>query len=123
MISQEHTTDRGDAACWAEAVCDTCGSMATTGPGHRQLPGDVALVRETDVFDHRSVPRGLLSAHRVAAKVWGRLVVDGGCVGFRFEDEGHTRHLTVGDSIVIDPDRPHHVELGRDARFHVEFHR
>lgn len=89
-----------------------------------ELPRDSELVRTTDVFDNDTVPAGLLRAHRVADGIWGRLVVHTGAVGFVFEDASHHRHVVAaGDSIVIPPARPHHVELIGPATFAVEFHR
>lgn len=116
------TTD-GDPACWRSHVCDVCGRVVEDGPGALELPDGVRLVRTTDVFDEASVPAGLQRAHRVAAGVWGRLVVDAGCLGFRFEDEDRTRHLVAGDAQVIPPERPHYVETDGPVAFRVEFHR
>lgn len=31
--------------------------------------------------------------------------------------------LSAGDTLVVPPAKPHHVELGPDARFRVSFHR
>jgi tellurite resistance-related uncharacterized protein len=88
------------------------------------LPEGLDLVRTTDVFDNESVPVGLLRAHRVASGVWGRLVVYTGSVTFVFEDEtGDPITVHAGDSVVIPPDRLHHVELYDPATFVVEFHR
>lgn len=89
-----------------------------------ELPDDVTLARTTPTFDQDSVPAGLLSAHRTAEQVWGRLVVLEGTVGFVFEDEtDEVRRLSVGDRQVIPPGRAHHVVLDGPAKFHVEFHR
>ncbi|MDZ7674585.1 MAG: DUF1971 domain-containing protein [Acidimicrobiales bacterium] len=88
------------------------------------LPDDVELARTTKVFDEVSVPPGLLREHRIAPHTWGRLVVHGGTVRLVFEDDsGEALDLDPGDTGVIAPDRPHHVELGVGARFAVEFHR
>jgi tellurite resistance-related uncharacterized protein len=89
-----------------------------------ELPVGSELVRTTDVFDDDTVPAGLLRAHRVADGIWGRLVVHTGAVGFVFEDEPDHRHVVAaGDSMVIPPARPHHVELSGPATFAVEFYR
>lgn len=89
-----------------------------------ELPAGSELVRTTDVFDNDTVPAGLLRTHRVASGVWGRLVVHTGAVGFVFEDDPDHRHVVAaGGSIVIAPQRPHHVELDQPATFAVEFHR
>jgi tellurite resistance-related uncharacterized protein len=88
------------------------------------LPDGLGHVRTTEVFDNATVPAGLLRAHRVAAGLWGRLVVHSGEITFVFEDHPD-QPITVraGGSVAIPPDRPHHLELGEPARFAIEFHR
>ncbi len=76
------------------------------------------------VITTRTVPAGLLRAHRVADGVWGRLVVHTGSVGFAFDDSpDDVVAVHAGDAVVIPPARPHHVELRGPATFAVEFHR
>lgn len=88
------------------------------------IPDGFELVRTTDVFDTDSVPAGLLKAHRVADRVWGRLIVHGGSVRFVFEDDPDNGVTAkIGDSVVIPPGRLHHVELDGPAAFAVEFYR
>lgn len=90
----------------------------------QELPDGVVLTRTTDVFDNDTVPAGLLRAHRVASGIWGRLVVHTGTVGFVFEDEADDpKNVEAGNSLVIPPSRPHHVQLDGPATFVVEFYR
>lgn len=86
------------------------------------LPPDVTHVRTTREFTADTVPAGLLNAHRVAAGVWGRLRVVAGTVTFVVENTGERRTLKGGDAQVIEPEIAHHVELGADAVFVVEFY-
>ena len=89
-----------------------------------RLPDGLALVRTTPVFDESTVPAALLRAHRVATGVWGRLVVRTGALTFVFEDDDTGgRAVTAGQSVVIPPDRPHHLVTGDPVTFVVEFHR
>lgn len=89
-----------------------------------QLPAGVQLVRTTALWDGESAPAGLLSGHRVADGVWGRLIVRTGAVGFVFEDAPDiTVQVGAGDSVVIPPARYHHVVLQGPATFAVEFYR
>ncbi len=109
-------------------MSDPDGSTNPADATHRglatALPDGLELQRVTDVFDAESVPRGLLRAHQIAQGVWGRLVVVAGTVHFVWEDDpDHPVRLATGDSVVVPPLRRHHVELGDDARFSVEFHR
>ncbi|MEZ5343353.1 MAG: DUF1971 domain-containing protein [Acidimicrobiales bacterium] len=88
------------------------------------IPDGFTIVRTTDVFDHESVPAGLLKAHRVANDVWGRLVVHSGSVGFIFEDDPDAAvTVRAGESVVIPPGRRHHVEPADPSTFAVEFYR
>ena len=88
-----------------------------------ELPPGLVLDRVTRDFTAESVPKGLLSVHRVADRVWGRLVVKEGSLRFVFEDAPDApRLLPTGTTQVIPPGRPHHLELTGPARFAVEFH-
>lgn len=86
------------------------------------LPDGLELVRTTEEFDERTVPAGLLRDHRVAAGVWGRLVVRSGALRFAFGD-AEEFGVTEGESVVIPPQRVHHVAVDGAVRFVVEFHR
>ncbi len=88
-----------------------------------ELPPGCELVRTTREFDQHSVPDGLLSAHRVADGVWGRLVVREGALRFGFDDEAEERLVVAGASQVIPPGRFHHLAIDGATRFVVEFHR
>lgn len=93
---------------------------------HGELPAGLSLARSTDELTAATVPAGLLRAHRIASGVWGVLRVRGGRMRFVWEPAdrvGPAIELEAGDSVVIPPDSPHHVEPGDDARFVVEFHR
>lgn len=98
--------------------------MCDAGGVDIDLPDDVTLARTTPTFDEHTVPDGLLSAHRTADAVWGRLVVLDGTLDFAFEDAAAApRTLVVGERQVIPPGREHRVILTGPVNFHVEFHR
>jgi tellurite resistance-related uncharacterized protein len=87
------------------------------------LPPDVELVRVTDEFTAETTPAGLKHAHQIAAGVWGRLRVLSGVVTFVLEATGERRQLEAGASQVIEPEVAHHVEVGPEGSFVVEFYR
>lgn len=97
------------------------------------IPDDHDLVRTTAVFDEHSIPAGLLKAHRVAAGVWGNLVVHEGAIDFSFEDDeaddqdaekgSKARTVAAGEHQPIPPDRPHRLTITGPVRLVVEFHR
>jgi tellurite methyltransferase len=89
-----------------------------------ELPDGLELVRTTKVFDDATVPKGLLSEHRIADDVWGRLVVHTGALQLVFDDDpGRPRRVQSGGSTVIPPGRLHHVVLTGPCTFAIEFHR
>ena len=88
------------------------------------LPEDAEFVRVTADFDEHTVHAGLLSAHRVADGVWGRVVVRSGSIVVVFEDDPDRPHLVAaGDTQVLPPGARHHVEVVGPVCFAVEFHR
>jgi tellurite resistance-related uncharacterized protein len=87
------------------------------------LPPGLSLARTTPEFTGETVPAGLLSAHRIASGVWGRLRVLEGSVLFVVEATKDSRVVVAGETQVIEPDVPHHVEVAGGARFVVEFYR
>lgn len=89
-----------------------------------RLPAGLELVRTTPRFDEETVPAALLAAHRIAAGVWGRLVVHAGSLRFEFDDDPRSAHrVEAGMVQVIPPQRPHHLVVDEPVVFAVEFHR
>lgn len=111
------------------------------------LPEGAVHVRTTPRFTEDSVPRGLLSRHRVATGTWAVLVVVSGELGFVFDDprpeepagddrggedprggepagddRGGVRRRP-GDRQVIPPDRVHHLVIDGPVSFEIEFYR
>ncbi len=89
-----------------------------------QIPPGYELTRTTPTFTNDTVPAGLLTAHRVADGVWGRLVVRTGSLHFVFEDRPDASlPVGAGGYVDIPPARPHHLELDEPASFAVEFYK
>jgi len=89
-----------------------------------EMPAGLSLTRATQELTALTAPAALLSAHRVADGVWGRLKVHKGSLRFVFE--GHADEpliITAGEHVDIPPGRLHHIEPADDAIFLVEFHR
>lgn len=92
--------------------------------GEGDLPSGLEHVRTTRVFDHDSVPAGLLAAHRIAPGTWGRLVVRSGNLTFSWEDRTSEQlQVGAGEDVIIPPDKPHHLVIDAPVEFVVEFHR
>ena len=91
-------------------------------PPSESPPEGYHLVRRTRTFDVDTVPKGLLSTHRVADGVWGRLVVYTGLVRFVFDESDEVTEVEAGQTLLIPPALPHHVSPSDDATFAVEFY-
>ena len=89
-----------------------------------ELPSGLERVRVTPGFTETTVPAGLLGSHRVAAGVWGLLVVGSGSLRFVFDGQDEPGVVvSAGMSQVIPPEAEHHVEVIGPVEFVVEFHR
>jgi CubicO group peptidase (beta-lactamase class C family) len=88
------------------------------------LPGGLEHVRTTPRFTDQSVPPSLRREHQLAAREWGRLVVDSGALRLVFAGQGDSP-VTVhaGGTAIIPPERVHHVELEQGTTFSIEIHR
>ena len=89
---------------------------------HAELPQNLRVVRVTETWDERTVPAGLLTAHRVAAGTWGRLRVEQGRLRLRLRTSPPLDLLVRPDHPQpLPPEVEHQVELVGEVRFCVEF--
>ena len=74
-------------------------------------------------FDAESLPRGLLAEHRLKPGSWGRVTMLAGAIGFAWDDDATLDRimLTVGDVLMVPPQRPHHLELCGPFELQIEF--
>ena len=87
-----------------------------------ELPAYLEVARTTDTWDENTMPAGLRRAHRVAARTWGRLVVEEGELRFRAATEPVIDvTLAAGAQQAIPPGVEHEVEPRAAVRFHIEF--
>jgi tellurite methyltransferase len=94
--------------------------MAGTNRGDYQIPDSARPGRRTPTFDHTSVPPALLREHRTTT--WAELVVVAGSVTFHDALDGWTAVASPDSSVVIVPDRPHHIDPDEAAEFYVQFY-
>lgn len=87
------------------------------------LPDGLQLARTTPLFDAQTIPPALLQAHQIGEGVWGLLVVRTGTVTLVFDEDGTRAGHPAGGSALIAPGRTHHVELGENSSFVIEFHK
>jgi len=90
----------------------------------RELPPGLEAYGRSPDFTPDALPARLRSAHSTKAGTWGLLHVLEGRVRYQLEPpyEGACS-AGAGETVVIEPEVPHHVEFVEDGRFFVEFHR
>ncbi len=69
------------------------------------------------------MPQGLLHDHRIAADVWGRLIVSTGSLQLVFSGTDAEQTVDADHPGIIPPAQPHHVVIDGPVSFVVEFHR
>lgn len=75
-------------------------------------------------FDADSLPGGLLAEHRLKPGAWALLKVVAGEIGLVWDDEGSdSQVLMAGKSVLIPPQRPHHLEPRGAFVLVIEFRR
>lgn len=89
-----------------------------------QLPPGLVRYGESPVFTPDNLPEKLKNAHTTKAGTWGLLRVDTGIVQFSLDVAPFSQAVvTAGNTIVIEPEVPHHVEFHLPGRFQIEFWR
>lgn len=79
--------------------------------------------RSTPVFDNRTLPAALLSAHRTRAGVWGVIrVIEGQLRLIRSGGAGDAEILTAERPGVVQPAETHRVEPLGPMRMRVDFY-
>lgn len=101
---------------------------AGSGPGaedlRTELPPGLVRYGESPLFTPDSLPEKLKKAHTIKAGTWGLLRVETGIVQFFLDVEPYSQAVvTAGKPVVIEPEKPHHVEFALPGRFRVEFWR
>jgi len=90
----------------------------------KPFPSGLTAYKQTLEFTQKTVPAGLLHAHRTKEGVWGKLIVLDGSITYRIlEPEREEWVLTAGQYGVIEPTVLHEVVPHDGVRFFVEFHR
>ncbi len=87
-----------------------------------ELPDDLAWVRSSPEWNERTIPPGLLRAHRLASDTWGQLLIAEGRLRFFMSVEPVSDTvLEMGSSQAIPPDVEHHVRLLGPVSFTINF--
>ncbi len=86
------------------------------------LPKDLTQYKTTPVFSEKSVPQGLLRAHRTKTGTWARVSVLEGKLLYGLEG-GPSWVLTPKVSAIVEPESAHFVTPIGKVRFEVQFFR
>lgn len=94
-------------------------TIAERGP---PLPEDARPYRRIGPFGADAIPAGLLRRHDLKESVWGLLSVTAGSIRFNWDDEqGGGRLLKAGDTMLIPPRVPHHLERQGSVTIEIAF--
>ena len=94
-------------------------AIAQRGP---PLPCGARAYRRIGPFGSDAIPAGLLRCHNLKAGTWGLLSVLAGSIRFHWDDEtGGARLLKIGDTILIPPGVPHHLERQGSVTIEIAF--
>lgn len=94
-------------------------AIAERGPA---LPPGSAPYRHLGPFDAAAIPAGLLRRHDLKPDVWGMVTVETGAIRFCWDDEqGGGRLLVAGDTMLVPPTVPHHLEVDGKVGIRIAF--
>ena len=87
-------------------------------------PPRLETYRRIGPFDADSLPRGLLSEHRLKPGSWGRVEVLSGSITMVWDDgTDEPQQLSAGDVVLVPPERPHHLVEDGPFTLAIEFQR
>jgi len=87
-----------------------------------ELPEEAEAYKTTAWWTHETVPKGVLGNHRTRPGTWGRVEVAEGRIRYVAGPPAAVNAvLEAGDTGIVVPEHPHHVELMGPARFRVVF--
>jgi len=93
--------------------------IAERGPPR---PSGARAYRTIGPFGADTIPIGLLSRHTLKEGAWGLLSVIAGSIRFHWDDEaGGHRLLKSGDTMLIPPRVPHHLERRGSVTIEIAF--
>lgn len=90
---------------------------------NESLPEGAVKVGETPVMNQETVLKPILNKHMAPKEKWGLVVVEKGNLEFVWEDTGQVLSGDTEHSIVIEPERYHHVVITGPVEFKVEFYK
>jgi tellurite resistance-related uncharacterized protein len=93
--------------------------IAERGP---PLPAGARAYRTIGPFGADAIPAGLLRRHDLKDGAWGLLSVSAGAIRFHWDDDkGGSRLLKSGDTMLIPPGVPHHLERQGSVTITIAF--
>ena len=90
-----------------------------------EIPTDASCYRTLGPWTHDEIPDGLQKQLRLKAGSWGKLTVIGGIIDFCWDDEPGASpvRLQKGQSLVIPPTVPHHLQLVGPVTIALSFYK
>jgi len=97
---------------------------AGAGPALPEAPPSGCVqYKTTAVFDERTTPQALLTAHSTKAGVWAVVRVLEGALAFETTGRQDAAALAAGDTLACPPELEHRLRLDHPVRFQIEFWR
>jgi tellurite resistance-related uncharacterized protein len=87
----------------------------------KDQPLELAMRRRTPSFAEETVPTALLKEHLTKAGAWGVLHVEAGRLRYHVPSEEREIGIPRGETVVIRPEKPHHVSAVGSMSFYFEF--
>jgi hemoglobin len=85
-----------------------------------RLPADCEAYRRLGPFIASTLPPGLLRAHALKPGCWGVLTVEAGHIVYVWDDApDEPIALGAGNSVVISPERRHHIAVDGEFRLGI----
>ena len=89
----------------------------------KKIPAE-AKPYKTPEFTEQTIPAGLVGRHSTMPEVWGMIRVTEGSLVYRILEPDIEEYLLErARPGIVEPQRPHQVQIVGPVRFYVEFYR
>jgi len=88
------------------------------------VPKNLVSYKVSPIFTHENLPAAFQTTHTTKAGTWGLVRVHSGELVFTVDAATpRTILLKAGDTLLVEPEQPHHVTFVGQGSFEVDFHK